>query len=102
MDTVFSLRSSSSVDTRRPDYQELKSRLHQGLLDRLDLDRLAYGKREDAEPEIRSLIDTMLDREAQTTPLSLTERESVTTDVLHELFGLGPLEALLKDPAISD
>jgi pilus assembly protein CpaF len=35
-------------------------------------------------------------------PLSLAERESLVVDVLHELFGLGPLEALLADPSISD
>jgi len=98
----LSLRTSTTVDTRRPDYQDLKSRIHQGLLDRLDLDRLAYVKRDDAEPEIRGLIIGMLDREIATTPLSLSERESLTTDVLNELFGLGPLEALLRDPAISD
>ncbi|MGC4081816.1 MAG: CpaF family protein [Vicinamibacterales bacterium] len=102
MESVLSLRQPPGIDTRRADYQELKSRVHQALLDRLDLDRLAYVKREDAEPEIRSLIAVMLDREAETTPLSLYERENLITDVLNELFGLGPLEALLKDPAISD
>ena len=44
----------------------------------------------------------MLDTEAQTTPLSLYEREALISDVLNELFGLGPLEQLLHDPAISD
>jgi pilus assembly protein CpaF len=44
----------------------------------------------------------MLDRESQRTPLSFAERESLIGDVLNELFGLGPLEALLKDPEISD
>jgi pilus assembly protein CpaF len=44
----------------------------------------------------------MLDREAATTPLSLYERETLITDVLNELFGLGPLEVLLRDPAVSD
>ncbi len=102
MDSVLSLRQPQTVDVRRTDYQELKSRIHQSLLDRLDLDRLAYVKREDAEPEIRTLIAAMLDRESETTPLSLYERESLISDVLNELFGLGPLEALLKDPAISD
>ena len=68
----------------------------------MDLDRLAYVKREDAEPEIRTLIAVMLDREAESTPLSLYERESLVTDVLNELFGLGPLESLLRDQAISD
>jgi pilus assembly protein CpaF len=102
MDPIFSTRSSYAVDTRRPDYQELKSRLHQGLLDRLDLDRLAYVKREEAEPEIRRLIIAMLERETEDTPLTLSEREVLTTDVLNELFGLGPLEVLLRDQAISD
>src|SRR5438034_2346420 len=100
--TILSLRSSYAVDTRRPDYQELKSRLHQGLLDRLDLDRLAYIKREEAEPEIRRLIVAMLEREMEDTPLTLSEREALTGDVLNELFGLGPLEVLLRDQAISD
>src|SRR4029077_1003737 len=36
------------------------------------------------------------------TPLTRRERERWTGDVLNELFGLGPLEALLRDPAISD
>jgi pilus assembly protein CpaF len=58
--------------------------------------------RRDAEPEIRSVIQDLLNREGQSTPLSLLERESLVTDVLDELFGLGPLETLLKDPSISD
>jgi pilus assembly protein CpaF len=63
---------------------------------------LTRVKREDAEPEIRSLIVGMLERERDRTPLSLFERETIVNDVLHELFGLGPLEALLHDPTISD
>ena len=102
MNTLFPQTPQTAVDTRRPDYQNLKSRVHEGLLDRLDLDRLAYIKREEAEPEIRRLIVTMIEHETSNTPLTLSERESLTTDVLNELFGLGPLEVLLSDPAISD
>ena len=102
MDSLLSLRQPLAVDTRNSGYQELKSRVHEALLNRLDLDRLAYVKREDAEPEIRTLITAMLDRESETTPLSLNERDSLIGDVLNELFGLGPLETLMKDPAISD
>ena len=83
-------------------YQDLKSRIHQELLDRLNLDRLAQVKREEGEPEIRALVAGMLDREYASTPLSSSERETLTTDVLHELFGLGPLEPLLADSDISD
>ena len=68
----------------------------------MNLERLARVKREDAEPEIRSLISNLLDRESQNIPLSLFERDALVVDVLHEIFGLGPLEALLADPEISD
>jgi pilus assembly protein CpaF len=89
------------ADTRHPQYQALKGRVHQELLNRLNLDRLSKVKRGEAEPELRGLIIDMLEREHET-PLSLAERDNLITDVLHELFGLGPLEALLSDPSISD
>jgi len=94
--------AQGSVDTRHPQYQDLKSRVHQELLSRLNLDRLNQIPRAEAEPEIRGLIVALLDRESNTVPLSLFEREAMITDVLHELFGLGPLEPLLADPEISD
>ncbi len=104
MSSLFQLSApnTSAADVRSPQYQDLKGRVHNELLGRLNLERLARVKREDAEPEIKDLILTLLDRESQTTPLSLFERDSLITDVLHEIFGLGPLEALLKDPNISD
>jgi pilus assembly protein CpaF len=92
----------SAAEARLRDYQDLKARLHQKLLDRLNLERLARMRREDAEPEVRALIVELIEGETRTTPLSLTERESLVVDVLNELFGLGPLEALLRDPDISD
>ena len=100
--TVAFPAASSTLDTRTNKYQTIKSKVHHDLLNRLNLDRLTQISRREAEPEIRSLIDNMLDREAQTTPLTILERESLINDVLNELFGLGPLEALLKDPSISD
>src|SRR3954454_18345554 len=90
------------MDTRSRYYQDLKSRIHQDLLNRLDLDRLTRMKREDAEPEIRNLITGMVERESASMPLSLFEREALISDVINELFGLGPLEVLLRDPSISD
>jgi pilus assembly protein CpaF len=89
-------------DTRSPHYQALKGRVHQELLNRLNLEKLTRVTRRDAEPEIRQLINSMIESEAQTTPLSLFERENLILDVLDELFGLGPLEGLLKDKDISD
>ena len=94
--------SSSAVDTRDPRYQSIKGRVHEELLNRLNLERLTRTRREDAEPEIRGVISGLLDRETLTTPLSSYERDNLITDVLNELFGLGPLEALLSDATVSD
>ena len=102
---MLPMSAESSVlaaDTRNPVYQELKGRVHQELLNRLNLERLTRMKRHDAEPEIRTIIVRLLDKESESVPLSLFEREALIADVLNELFGLGPLESLLKDPSISD
>ncbi|MFN8059254.1 MAG: CpaF family protein [Vicinamibacterales bacterium] len=91
-----------TVDTRDHQYQDVKSRVHEQLLNRLNLERLSKISRLDAEPEIRTLILGILERESSDIPLSLYEREALIGDVLNELFGLGPLEELLKDSTISD
>jgi pilus assembly protein CpaF len=101
MNSILRVPATSAPGNRQREYQELKSRLHQELLDRLHLERLTRVRREDAEPELRALITELIDAETQT-PLSLGERETLVVDVLNELFGLGPLEALLRDPDISD
>jgi pilus assembly protein CpaF len=102
MSSIATFPVAPVADTRQKDYQILRGQVHQELLNRLNLERLTRVKREEAEPEIRDVIAAIIQGISQTTPLSLSERDSLTTDVLSELFGLGPLEALLKDPSISD
>ena len=94
--------ASITSDPRQRSYQDLKARVHADLLNRLNLDRLTQMGQLEAEPEIRRLILEILERGKDSTPLSLGEREILVQDVLNELFGLGPLESLLRDPAISD
>ncbi len=94
--------TGKAADVRQQHYQNVKSRIHEQLLNRLNLERLSQVKRDEAEPEIRSVIAGLLEKEAETTPLSLYERDAIAVDVLNELFGLGPLEAILKDPEVSD
>ena len=96
------LASVTTPDPRQRSYQDLKGRVHAELLNRLNLDRLTQMGQQEAEPEIRRLILDIIERGKDTTPLSLQERETLVVDVLNELFGLGPLEGLLRDSAISD
>jgi pilus assembly protein CpaF len=93
---------SPSSDPRQQSYQDLKGRVHTDLLNRLNLERLTQMGQKEAEPEIRRIILEIIEGSNETTPLSLTERETLVVDVLNELFGLGPLEALLRDQEISD
>src|SRR5438309_7111167 len=83
-----------------PEYQELKFTLHRKLLDRINLEALSSISGEKARGEIRAAVARLVDEEK--TPLSLVEKDRVIEEVLDEVFGLGPLEPLLQDPAISD
>ena len=82
------------------DYQQVKADLHRKILDRLDLEKLGRTSSDTAREEVLQLIRNAVNSEA--VPLSFTERERLSREILDEIFGLGPLEPLLKDPSISD
>jgi len=84
----------------RQQYLELKASVHRKLLNRLNLEALSNVDRARAESEIRTLLSELLAEE--NTPLSLGEREMLFAELIDDVFGLGPLEPLLRDPAVSD
>ena len=89
-----------SDGTGQHSFQEMKARLHRTLINRMDLTKLGTLTPDQVHAEVSRLAETVLAQEAM--PLSASERERLVNDVQHELFGLGPLEPLLKDPTISD
>ncbi len=84
----------------RSEYQQVKADLHRKILDRLDLEKLGKTSNHTAREEVLLLIRSTVNTEA--VPLSFAERERLAREILDEIFGLGPLEPLLKDPTISD
>src|SRR5947199_3221532 len=84
----------------RQQYLELRANIHRKLLNRLNLEALAQADRTRAESEIRTLLHELLSEEGA--PLNLNERETLFVEILDDVFGLGPIEALLRDPSISD
>src|SRR5213082_2643399 len=84
----------------RSEYQQVKSDLHRKILDRLNLEKLGRTPGEAAREEVLLVIRNTVNSEA--VPLSFAERERLAREILDEIFGLGPLEPLLKDPTISD
>ncbi|HTZ97484.1 MAG TPA: CpaF family protein [Terriglobales bacterium] len=84
----------------RAEYQQVKADLHRKILDRLDLEKLGRTPSDTARDEVLLLIRNTVNSEA--VPLSFAERERLSREILDEIFGLGPLEPLLKDPTVSD
>jgi pilus assembly protein CpaF len=88
------------VEAPRPQYIELKANVHRKLLNRLNLEALASTDRARAEADIRALLFDLIAEESM--PLSMSERDAILGDVIDEVFGLGPLEPLLRDTSVSD
>ncbi len=84
----------------RAEYQQVKADLHRKILDRLNLEKLGRANDATARDEVLTIIRSTVALEA--VPLSFAERERISRDILDEIFGLGPLETLLRDSSISD
>jgi pilus assembly protein CpaF len=82
------------------DFTAVKTTIHRKLIQKLNLDRLTQVDRERVHDEVAQIIENLVVSES--TPMTLQERERLSQEVLDEVFGLGPLEPLLKDPTISD
>src|SRR3982750_324824 len=94
------IAAAATSTAPRPGYLELKANVHRKLLNRLNLEALASADRSRAEAEIPTLLLGRV-REGGT-PLSMAERGAFLADIIDEVFGLGPLEPLLRDPGVSD
>jgi pilus assembly protein CpaF len=81
-------------------YHEIKGRLHQLLIDKLDLKTIEKLSREQLLEELRFILGSLLS--GSDLPLNRNEREQLIGEILDEVTGLGPLEPLLRDQAISD
>ena len=82
------------------EYQELKARIHDKLIDMIDLPRLDSLDEAVLAREIRGLVEKILASES--VPLNLAERQKLFKEIQDEVLGLGPLEPLLQDSTISD
>lgn len=98
-DTPRKARIRSSVPN---EYYELKTRIHDHLLTLLDLSLLDTVDPEILKPQIRRLVEQMLQEDPGHIPLNKNERELFFSEMQDEVFGLGPLEPFLQDPTVSD
>ncbi len=82
------------------EYLELKSRLHDALLDRLNFSVIDKVVPQELRREVANLITEKLTEE--NTPLHADEFKRLLDDLMDEVLGLGPLEPLLTDPTVND
>ena len=97
-DSVVTLRAAAGLNQQA--YQGLKIRVHQKLLDRIDLAVMESLPPERLREEIATLVQRLLSEESAV--VNESERLTLVQDIQHEMLGLGPLELLLADPTISD
>ncbi len=81
-------------------YQELKMRIHQKLLERMDLTVIETMPLDELKRQLSFLVEKLVAEEA--VPINEAERERIVRDIQHEVLGLGPIEPLFADPTISD
>jgi len=99
----YQTRASSGFEGRASDdYFELKTRIHDRLLDLLDLSLIDSLDQHLVRSQIRSVVKRILEEQENRVPLNLTERENLFSEIEDEVLGLGPLEPFLKDDTISD
>ena len=82
------------------DLEKFKSDVHRTLLSKLDLEKLSRVNNTQARQAVAGMVNEII--VGQRIPLSFDQQEKLQADLLDEVFGLGPLESLLKDPTISD
>ncbi|HSM61501.1 MAG TPA: CpaF family protein [Longimicrobiales bacterium] len=80
--------------------QDVKTRIHRMLLERLNLSNLDRMDRTEVNRIIAGVVKDLLEQEA--IPLNVEERDQLISQVLDEIFGLGPLQPLMEDPSVSD
>jgi pilus assembly protein CpaF len=96
-------RSTAASGTKVADgvQQQIKTAVHKELIKRVDLDKLGDVKEAAGiQKQFFGVIQQIINE--QGVPLSATERDRLAQEVVDEVFGLGPLEPLLKDDTISD
>jgi pilus assembly protein CpaF len=79
---------------------QIKSQVHTKLLSSLSPDQLKAINKDSIRNQIAYVIERLVTSES--IPMTSAEKDRVIEEILDEVFGLGPLEQLLKDPTVSD
>ncbi|MEM9626553.1 MAG: CpaF family protein [Pseudomonadota bacterium] len=99
-DEIEVLPAFSDQDPRGTFWIDLKTRLHERLLDMLNLSAIEKVAPSDLRREVSTIVNQLLAKEGVS--LNAREFQQIVEEILDEVLGLGPLEPLLKDPSVGD
>jgi len=98
LSVAVAAKGSMGIDKKQ--YAELKTHIHQTLLDQINLEAMEDLPPQRLKDELRNLVEQLL--EGENVVVNDIERRNLVRDIQYEMLGLGPLEPLLVDPTISD
>lgn len=84
----------------RQAFQQLKNRLHEQMVDAIDLSKAGQLPEEKLRQQLRSLAAHLCS--LQSVVLAPNDRDMMVQEIMDEIYGFGPLETLMRDPDISD
>jgi pilus assembly protein CpaF len=84
------------------EYHELRTKVHDKLLDMIDLSIVDTVSPGQLKQEIRSVVEGILAQDGFKVPMNYDEREALCSEVQDEVMGLGPIEPLMHDPSVTD
>ncbi len=84
----------------RKSFQQLKTRLHQRMVDAIDLSKAGELEETELRDQLRALASHLCTLEP--VQLGAEDRELMVKEILDEIYGFGPLEPLMNDPDVSD
>ncbi|HEY2970126.1 MAG TPA: CpaF family protein [Casimicrobiaceae bacterium] len=98
LSVAVAAKGAMGIDKKQ--YAELKTHIHQTLLDQINLEAMEDLPPQRLKDELRNLVEQLL--EGENVVVNDIERRNLVRDIQYEMLGLGPLEPLLVDPTISD
>ncbi|MEN8127907.1 MAG: CpaF family protein [Planctomycetota bacterium] len=98
--TTTGVGMDKSGDDKKKTMHRIKASVHQRLLSALNLQEVQKFPLHQLHRECSAKVDAMLAQEQY--PLTGPEKQQLLREVMDDIFGLGPMEILLKDPKISD
>ncbi|MEL6346030.1 MAG: CpaF family protein [Myxococcota bacterium] len=90
----------AGTQTDSAEFEKIKKQLHSEIIEQIDYEKVGKTPRDELGRQLRVMLTQLV--ETRSLPLNRLERERLVEEILDDILGLGPLEALLRDPQVSD